>query len=236
MDRCQCRSAGPDLVGQRREAEIEAFLGVSLGLSVEGLVPPALGVARTGGASPLALEQNHRQKVRTRPSPRRGIEGRWRLADLFAGPARGFLSNGLITFHCRGSSRRSAAGGKPSAGRFEARTGEALRASRSPLLVNNGAQWLAVLAYHHDAVRAKAGARCRCLDHHPITRQVVRERLARRAAALEPGDRRGLRLPGVTLVLGGGGLELHLHLVDQAGTAFGAVAVVVAPELWRSRA
>ena len=91
-----------------------------------------------------------------------------------------------------------------------------------------------VLAHLHDAVRATAGARCRCLDHHPLTRQVIRERLARRAEALEPGDRRGLRLPGGNFVLGSGSLEfleLHLHLVDKAGATLGAVAVMVAPEL-----
>jgi hypothetical protein len=63
---------------------------------------------------------------------------------------------------------------------------------------------------------------------------VVRERLARRAAAPEPDDRRGLCLPGGDLVFGGGGLgfrELQLHLVDQAGAAFGAMAIVVTSEL-----
>ena len=91
-----------------------------------------------------------------------------------------------------------------------------------------------VLTHLHDAVRATARTGLRCVDHYPLTRQVIGERLARRAAALEPDDRRGLRLPSGDLVLGGGGLEfleLQLHLVDQAGTAFGAMAVVVAPEL-----
>ena len=41
-------------------------------------------------------------------------------------------------------------------------------------------------------------------------------------------------LLGGDLVLGGGGLEfleLQLHLVDQPGAAFGAVAILLAPEL-----
>jgi hypothetical protein len=38
MDRCQRGSAGPDLIGQRREAEVDAFPGVALGLPVQRLV------------------------------------------------------------------------------------------------------------------------------------------------------------------------------------------------------
>ena len=60
------------------------------------------------------------------------------------------------------------------------------------------------------------------------------EGLAGRAAALEAGDRRGLRhLLGGDLVLGGDGfefLELQFQLVDQPGTAFRAVAILLAPE------
>ena len=144
VDRCQSRGAGTDLVGQRREAEVDAFLGVALGLPVERLVLPEL------------LEQNHRQQVRTGPSPRRRMERCWRLADL--------------------------------------------------------------LADLHDAVRTTAEAGCRCLDHHPITRQVLRERFAHRSAALEAGNRRGVRISGGNFILGGSRFEffeLHRHLVDQ---------------------
>ena len=147
------------------------------------------------------LEQNHRQQVRPGPSPRRGMEGCWRLADLLAGPARELLANGLDHLPLPGDDLE--------------RLGD-------------------VLAHLHDAVRATARTGRRWLDHHTLTRQVLGERFTRRAAALEPDDRRGLRLPSGNLVLGGRGLEfleLQLHLVDQAGTAFGTMAVVVAPEL-----
>lgn len=43
---------GPDLISQRREAEVDTLLGVALDLGVERLVVPEL------------LEQNHRQQVR----------------------------------------------------------------------------------------------------------------------------------------------------------------------------
>ena len=63
---------------------------------------------------------------------------------------------------------------------------------------------------------------------------MLREGLAGRAAALEAGDRRGLRhLLGGDLVLGRSGfefLELQFQLVDQPGTAFRAVAILLAPE------
>jgi len=38
VDRCQSCGAGPDPVGQRREAEVDTLLGVALGLPVQRLV------------------------------------------------------------------------------------------------------------------------------------------------------------------------------------------------------
>jgi hypothetical protein len=38
VERCQRGGAGADLVGQRREAEIDALAGVALGLPVQRLV------------------------------------------------------------------------------------------------------------------------------------------------------------------------------------------------------
>ncbi|RAK07152.1 hypothetical protein ATI53_11094, partial [Salipiger aestuarii] len=38
VDWCQRGSAGPDPVGQRREAEVDTFLCIALGLSVQRLM------------------------------------------------------------------------------------------------------------------------------------------------------------------------------------------------------
>jgi hypothetical protein len=64
MDRLERSGAGPDLVGQRREADLGAFLGVALGLAVQRLVLAEL------------LEQDHRQQVRTGPDTGCGMERR----------------------------------------------------------------------------------------------------------------------------------------------------------------
>ena len=83
MDRLQRHRAGADLVGQRREAEVDAFAGIALGLPVQRLMLPEL------------LEEDRRQQVRSGPAPRRGMEGRRRLADLLAVPAGELLAHGL---------------------------------------------------------------------------------------------------------------------------------------------
>lgn len=62
MDRLQSRRTSSDLIGQRGEAEIDAFPGVALGLAVQGLMLAEL------------LEQDRGEQVRPRPSARRGME------------------------------------------------------------------------------------------------------------------------------------------------------------------
>ena len=52
----ECNGTRAYLVGQRREAELDALTGIALGLPVERLVLGKL------------LEQNHRQQVRARPA------------------------------------------------------------------------------------------------------------------------------------------------------------------------
>ena len=83
LDRLQGDGAGPDLIGERRKADLDAFLGVALGLPVQRLVLAEL------------LEENHGQQVGTGPSPRRRMERRWRLADLLASPAGELLPHRL---------------------------------------------------------------------------------------------------------------------------------------------
>ena len=56
-ERFEHGAAGSNLVGQGRQAERHAFLGIAFGLAVERLMLPEL------------LEQNHRQKSWDRPSP-----------------------------------------------------------------------------------------------------------------------------------------------------------------------
>ncbi len=92
-----------------------------------------------------------------------------------------------------------------------------------------------VLAELDQLQRAAAQAALRRGDDDALARQVVRERLARGALALEGGNvgcpRRGFRCQ---FVLGGVGLqilELHLQLVEEPGLAFRARAVELAPEL-----
>jgi hypothetical protein len=52
----ECNGTRAHLVGQRREAELDALTGIALGLPIERLVLAEL------------LEQNHRQQVRARPA------------------------------------------------------------------------------------------------------------------------------------------------------------------------
>ena len=82
--------AGANLVGQRRQAEIDALAGVAIALPVQRLVLAVL------------LEDDHRQKVRARPAPGVGWNGaggceifsQWRQVN--------FLRTVWITFHWRG--------------------------------------------------------------------------------------------------------------------------------------
>ena len=72
MQRRQRRGGGADLVGERREAELDALAGVALGLAVQRLVLAEL------------LEQDHRQQARAGPAARRRVERRRRLGDALA--------------------------------------------------------------------------------------------------------------------------------------------------------
>jgi hypothetical protein len=77
------RGAGADLVGEGREAELDAFTGVALDLPVQRLVLAEL------------LEEDCRQQVRASPAPRRRVERRRGLADPLAVPAGELLPHGL---------------------------------------------------------------------------------------------------------------------------------------------
>jgi hypothetical protein len=83
VQRRQRRGDRADLVGERRQAELDAFAGVALGLAVERLMLAVL------------LEDDHRQKARAGPAARRGVEGRRRLADALAVATAELLADGL---------------------------------------------------------------------------------------------------------------------------------------------
>jgi hypothetical protein len=83
MQRRQRGCAGADLVGQRRQAEIDALSGVAFGLPVQRLVLAEL------------LEQDHGEQARAGPAARRRVERRRRLADLLAVPAGELLADRL---------------------------------------------------------------------------------------------------------------------------------------------
>ena len=74
---------GANLVGQRRQAEIDALAGIALCLPVQRLMLAEL------------LEQDRCQQVRPGPSPWRRMERRRGLADLLAGATREPLADGL---------------------------------------------------------------------------------------------------------------------------------------------
>ena len=67
VERAQNHGAAADLVGERREAEIDAFAGIALGLAVERLMLPVL------------LEQDHGQQARPGKAARQHVERRRRL-------------------------------------------------------------------------------------------------------------------------------------------------------------
>jgi hypothetical protein len=80
LQRCGTRA---NLVGQCREAEVDALAGIAFALPVQRLVLGEL------------LEQDHRQQVRSGKAARRHMEGRRRLCDLLAFAAGEFLAHGL---------------------------------------------------------------------------------------------------------------------------------------------
>jgi len=69
MQRAQRRRAGADLVGERRQAQIDPFSRVALALPIQRLMLAEL------------LEQDHRQQVRASEAARRHMERRRRLGD-----------------------------------------------------------------------------------------------------------------------------------------------------------
>jgi len=83
VQRLQHGRASADQVGQRRQAQIDAFPRIALALPVQGLMLAEL------------LEQDHRQQVRPGEAARCHVERRWRLGDRLAGPARELLAHGL---------------------------------------------------------------------------------------------------------------------------------------------
>ena len=83
VQRLQHGRAGTDQVGQRRQAQIDAFPPIALALPVQRLMLAEL------------LEQDHRQQVRPGEAARRHMERRRRLGDRLAGPAGELLAHGL---------------------------------------------------------------------------------------------------------------------------------------------
>ena len=83
VQRTQRGGASADLIGERRQAEVDPFTGVALALPVQRLVLAEL------------LEQDHRQQARAGKAARRDMERRRRLGDRLAPPAGEPLPNGL---------------------------------------------------------------------------------------------------------------------------------------------
>ena len=83
VERAEQRSATTDLIGERRQAEIDAFPPVAFRLPVERLVLPVL------------LEQHHGEKARAGEAAWQHMERRRGLADLLACPARELLPDVL---------------------------------------------------------------------------------------------------------------------------------------------
>lgn len=179
VQRTQRRRARPDLVGQRRQTEIDAFPGVAFALPVQRLMLTEL------------LEQHHGKQVRAGEAARCDMERRRRLGDRLALPARELLA------HCLDD---------------------------LPLTRDHLQRLGDVLAQLRQPGRSAAGAVLRRGDDDALTRQVLRERLARRPPAFERANRLHLSccLLGGEFILGGIGfqiLELKLHLLKQPGLA-----------------
>jgi hypothetical protein len=77
------RDAGPDLVGQRRQAQVNPFARIAFALPVQRLMLAEF------------LKQDHRQEARAGEAARRDMERRRRLGDRFALPTGEPLPNGL---------------------------------------------------------------------------------------------------------------------------------------------
>jgi hypothetical protein len=76
VQRAQHRGASADLIGERRQAEVDALAGIALALPVERLMLAEL------------LEQDHRQQARTGKAAGHDMERRRRLRDRLASPTR----------------------------------------------------------------------------------------------------------------------------------------------------
>jgi len=72
QQRPQRHAARADLIGQRRQADLDAFARIALRLAVQRLVLAVF------------LEQHHREQAGAEPAARRRVEGRRRLGDLLA--------------------------------------------------------------------------------------------------------------------------------------------------------
>jgi hypothetical protein len=83
MQRLQRHRGRTDLVGQRRDRQVDTLAGVAFALPVQGLMLPEL------------LEEDRRQQVRPHEAARRHMEGRRRLRDRLASPAGELLTDGL---------------------------------------------------------------------------------------------------------------------------------------------
>ena len=75
--------ATADLIGQRRQAQVDAFAPITLALAIERLMLA------------IFLEQDHGQQARAGKAARQHMEGSRRLADLFARPAGELLAHML---------------------------------------------------------------------------------------------------------------------------------------------
>jgi hypothetical protein len=83
MKRLEQLSHGPDLIGERGEAEVHPLAGISLGLAVQRLMLAEL------------FEHDHRQQARPGPTARRRMERRRGLRDLLAVAAGELFPDGL---------------------------------------------------------------------------------------------------------------------------------------------
>jgi hypothetical protein len=83
VQRTQRGGAGAHLIGQRRQAQVDALAGVALALPVQRLMLAEL------------LEQDHRQKAWAGKAARRDMERRRRLRDRFTLAAGEPLANRL---------------------------------------------------------------------------------------------------------------------------------------------
>ena len=83
VKRHQCRSAGANLIGQGREAEIYTLAGIAVALAIEWLMCAKL------------LEQHHRQEAGTKQPPGCHMEWRGWLRDRLTIPAGELLPDSL---------------------------------------------------------------------------------------------------------------------------------------------